>query len=176
MQSHSQRHLRDSNRRIFCSGGTTCNASCRFKQFICCAEFYSDIAQALGRAPSQVGDSQDYNFWNKMRQRHLVLWLDCTEKATSYHTLDTSTWGTVKNTAVPSQPIPATLCSLWPLITRGRLLFIRPRLRFIRTKVSSQKSGVISKLLNLLTGFATTLLMSSRPSALLCCRTWMNGH
>ena len=51
---------------------------------------------ALGRAQAQVGDPQDFDFWNKMRQHNLVLWLDYTEEATSYHTLDMSIWGAVK--------------------------------------------------------------------------------
>ena len=31
-----------------------------------------------------------------MRQHNLVVWLDYTEEATSYHTLDVSMWGAVK--------------------------------------------------------------------------------
>ena len=58
-------------------------------------EFYSEIAQALRRAQAQVGDPQDYDFWNKMRQHNLVLWPDYIEEATSYHTLDMSMWGAV---------------------------------------------------------------------------------
>ena len=50
----------------------------------------------LPRAQAQVGDPQDYDFWNKMRQHNLVLWFDYTEEATSYQTLDMSMWGAVK--------------------------------------------------------------------------------
>ena len=59
-------------------------------------EFYSDVAQAFRRAQAQFGDHLDYDFWNRMRQHNLVLWLDYTEEATSYHTLDISMWGAVK--------------------------------------------------------------------------------
>ena len=59
-------------------------------------KFYLDIAHAFGRAQAQVGDPQDYDFWNKMRQQNLVLWLDYTEEATSYPTLDVKMWGAVK--------------------------------------------------------------------------------
>ena len=31
-----------------------------------------------------------------MRQHNLVLWMECTAQATSYHTLDMSMWGAVK--------------------------------------------------------------------------------
>ena len=57
-------------------------------------EFYSDIAKAHGRVHSQLGDSQDFMFWNTMGKHHLVLWL-CYPAATSYHTLDMSMWGAV---------------------------------------------------------------------------------
>ena len=36
-----------------------------------------------------VGEPQAYDFWNKLRQCNLVLWLDYTEEATSYHTHST---------------------------------------------------------------------------------------
>ena len=52
------------------------------------AEFHSDIAQALHLATANVGDQQDFDYWNKMCQHNLVLWLDYNEEATSYHTLD----------------------------------------------------------------------------------------
>ena len=52
-------------------------------------EFYSDIAKAHGRVHSQLGDNQDFMFWNNMGKHNLVLWLDYTDEATSYHTLDT---------------------------------------------------------------------------------------
>ena len=35
-------------------------------------------------------------FWNNMGKHNLVLWLDYTEEATSYHTLDVSMWGAVR--------------------------------------------------------------------------------
>ena len=44
-------------------------------------EFYSDIAKAHGRVHSQLGDSQDFMFWNTMGKHNLVLWLDYTEEA-----------------------------------------------------------------------------------------------
>ena len=44
-------------------------------------EFYSDIAKAHGR---------------DMGKHNLVLWLDYTEEATTYHTLDMSMWGAVR--------------------------------------------------------------------------------
>ena len=48
----------------------------------------SSVAKAHGRVHSQLGDSQDLMFWNTMGKHSLVLWLDYTEEATSYHTLD----------------------------------------------------------------------------------------
>ena len=58
-------------------------------------EFYSDIAKAHGQVQSQLGDSQDFMFWNTMGKHNLVFWLDYTEEATSDHTLDMSMWGAV---------------------------------------------------------------------------------
>ena len=40
--------------------------------------------------------NQDFTFWNNMGKHNLVLWLDYTEEATSYHTLDMSMWGAVR--------------------------------------------------------------------------------
>ena len=51
-------------------------------------EFYSDIAKAHGRVHAQLGDEQDFMFWKNMGKHNLVLWLDCTEEATTHHTLD----------------------------------------------------------------------------------------
>ena len=59
-------------------------------------EFYSDIAKAHGRVHAQVGDEQDFLFWQNMGKHNLVLWLDYTEEATTYHTLDMSMWGAVR--------------------------------------------------------------------------------
>ena len=59
-------------------------------------EFYSDIAEAHGRVHAQVGDEQDFLFWQNMGKHNLVLWLDYTEEATTYHTLDMSMWGAVR--------------------------------------------------------------------------------
>ena len=60
-------------------------------------EFYSDIAKAHGRAHAKkLGDEQDFMFWKNMGKHNLVLWLDYTEEATTYHTLDTSMWGAVR--------------------------------------------------------------------------------
>ena len=59
-------------------------------------KFYSDIAKAHGRVHSQLGDNQDFMFWNNMGKRNLVLWLDYIEEATSYHTLDMSMWRAVR--------------------------------------------------------------------------------
>ena len=59
-------------------------------------EFYSGIAKAHGRVNSQLGDNQYFMFWNTMGKHNLVLWLDYTEEATSYHTLDMSVWGAVR--------------------------------------------------------------------------------
>ena len=59
-------------------------------------EFYADIAKAYGRVHSQLGDDQDFMFWNNMGKHNLVLWPDYTEEATSYHTLDMSMWGAVR--------------------------------------------------------------------------------
>ena len=35
-------------------------------------------------------------FWKNMGKHNLVLWLDYTEEATTYHTLDMSMWGAVR--------------------------------------------------------------------------------
>ena len=51
-------------------------------------EFYSDIAKAHGHVRAQLGDEQDFMFWQNMGKHNLVLWLDYTEEATTYHTLD----------------------------------------------------------------------------------------
>ena len=59
-------------------------------------EFYSDIAKAHGRVHAQLGDEQDFMFWKNMGKHNLVLWLDYTEEATTYHTLDMSMWGAVR--------------------------------------------------------------------------------
>ena len=59
-------------------------------------EFYPDIVDAHRRVQSQLGDTQDFQFWNTMGKHNLVLWLDYTEEVTSYHTLDMSMWGAVK--------------------------------------------------------------------------------
>ena len=59
-------------------------------------EFYSDIAKAHGRVHAQLGDDQDFVFWQNMGKHNLVLWLDYTEEATTYHTLDMSMWGAVR--------------------------------------------------------------------------------
>ena len=58
-------------------------------------EFYSDIAKAHERVHAQLGDEQDFMFWKNMGKRNLVLWLDYTEEATTYHTLDMTMWGAV---------------------------------------------------------------------------------
>ena len=58
-------------------------------------EFYSNIAKAHGRVHAQLGDDQDFMFWKDMGKHNLVLWLDYTEEATTYHTLDMSMWGAV---------------------------------------------------------------------------------
>ena len=49
-------------------------------------EFYSDIAKAHGRVHARLGDEQDFLFWQNMGKHNLVLWLDFTEEATTYHT------------------------------------------------------------------------------------------
>ena len=59
-------------------------------------EFYSDIAKAHGRVHAQLGDEQDFMFWKNMGKHNLVLWLDYTEEATTYHTLDMTMWGAVR--------------------------------------------------------------------------------
>ena len=59
-------------------------------------EFYSDIAKAHGRVHARLGDEQDFLFWQNMGKHNLVLWLDYTEEATTYHTLDMSMWGAVR--------------------------------------------------------------------------------
>ena len=59
-------------------------------------DFYSDIAKAYGPVHAQLGDEQDFMFWKKMGKHNLVLWLDYTEEATTYHTLDMSMWGAVR--------------------------------------------------------------------------------
>ena len=59
-------------------------------------EFYSDIAKAHGRVQAQLGDEQDFLFWQNMGKHNLVLWLDYTDEATTYHTLDMSMWGAVR--------------------------------------------------------------------------------
>ena len=59
-------------------------------------EFYSDIAKAHGRVCAQLGDDQDFTFWKNMGKHNLVLWLDYTEEATAYHTLDMTMWGAVR--------------------------------------------------------------------------------
>ena len=68
------------------------------------AEFYSDIAQALHRARATHGDKPNIQFWNTMPQRNLVLWLEYTEEAMSYHTLDQSMYtGSVTASRMPLQ-------------------------------------------------------------------------
>ena len=57
-------------------------------------EFYSDIAKAHGRVHVQL--DQDFMLWKNMGKHNLVLWLDYTEEATTYHTLDMSMWGAVR--------------------------------------------------------------------------------
>ena len=59
-------------------------------------EFYSDIAKAHGRVCAQLRHEQDFMFWKNMGKHNLVLWLDYTEEATTYHTLDMSMWGAVR--------------------------------------------------------------------------------
>ena len=59
-------------------------------------EFYSDIAKAHGRVHAQLGDEQDFLFWQNMGKHNLVLWLDYTEEVTTYHTLDMTMWGAVR--------------------------------------------------------------------------------
>ena len=75
------------------------------------------LLKAHGRVHSQLGDSQDFMFWNTMGKHNLVLWLDYTEEATSYHTLDMSMWGAVRYHVVHSLMMIATWCSPLPLIT-----------------------------------------------------------
>ena len=43
-------------------------------------EFYSAIANALRRVQPQLGDTQDFQFWNTVGKHNLVLWLDYTEE------------------------------------------------------------------------------------------------
>ena len=142
-------------------GEQLCRSSC--SSLVAPTEFCSDIAQALGRAQAQVGDPQDFDFWNQMRQHNLVPWLGFVEEATSYHTLDVSMWGAVKY----RRTFSADSCNMVQTVHQ---------LRFIWTKVSSPNSGMILKPLNLLIGFVIVVPMSLRRSALSCCPTWINGH
>ena len=57
---------------------------------------FLDNAKAHGRVHAQLGDEQDFLFWQNMGKHNLVLWLDYTEEATTYHTLDMSMWGAVR--------------------------------------------------------------------------------
>ena len=92
---------------------------------------YSDIAQALNRAQAQVGDQQNFDFWNKMRQHNLVLWLDYTEEATSNHTLG----GSVKH----RRTFSADSCNIVQSVAIDP---IRPNCRFSQTQASLMNSGI----------------------------------
>ena len=59
-------------------------------------EFYSDIAKAHGRVHAHLGDEQDFMFWKTMGKQNLMLWLDYTAEATTYHTLEMTMWGAVR--------------------------------------------------------------------------------
>ena len=45
---------------------------------------------------AQLDDEQDFMFWKNMGKHNLVLWMDYTEEATTYHTLDMSMWVAVR--------------------------------------------------------------------------------
>ena len=61
----------------------------------------SSVVRHILRVHSQLGDDQDFMFWNNMGKHNLLLWLDYTEEATSYHTLDVSSAPSTYRTRIP---------------------------------------------------------------------------
>ena len=124
-------------------------------------EFYSDIAKAHGRVHAQLGDDQDFMFWKNMGKHNLVLWLDYTEEATTYHTLRYRRTFSYDDSNMWCRPLP--------LITSIPHRHTEQRCRFIRVKDSSQSSGMTHKLWIPHIGCVIPLLTSLLRSALCSC-------
>ena len=99
-------------------------------------------------------------FWKDMGKHNLVLWLDYTDEATTYHTLDMSMWGAVRYRRTFSYD-DCNLVQSSPLITSIPNPATGHRCRFTRAMDSSQSSGMTHKLLTLTIGCVIPLPTSS---------------
>ena len=128
-------------------------------------EFYSDIAKAHGRVHAQLGDEQDFLFWQNMGKHNLVLWLDYTEEATTYHTIDTTMWGAIRYRRMFSYDDCNMVQSI-AIDHKYSPSAYKTTVPIHSVEDSLQSSGMTPKLLTLPIGCVTPLPTSSRLLAL----------